>query len=383
MKYISNLLAISLLAFAACSENHSGHEHSEDEEKSQHDIHGSAEEEKGSDEIILSPETAEKYGVKVTTLNRRPFSEAIKVSGSIIGAPGDVATIVAKSSGVVSLNKNVVPGKKIGQGASIGSVSSQGFTGGDADEVASLQYSAAKKELDRITPLYKEGIVSAKEYNATLAAYEQARAAHSGRNSGGALTSPVGGVITELLVKQGDYVSVGQPVATVSRNSRLLLRADVPQKYHSILPGITTANFRPAYSEDVFSLSELNGSRSSSADNVAAQPGYIPVYFSFDNNGSVVPGSSAEVYLQSEPRDSVLVIPVSALTEQQGKLFAYVKLDDHGYEKRNVAIGVSDGKEAQLLSGIRDGETIVTEGVIFIKLAETSNVVPEGHSHNH
>ncbi len=290
---------------------------------------------------------------------------------------------MAKSSGVVSLNKNVVPGKKIGQGASIGSVSSQGFTGGDADEVASLQYSAAKKELDRITPLYKEGIVSAKEYNATLAAYEQARAAHSGRNSGGALTSPVGGVITELLVKQGDYVSVGQPVATVSRNSRLLLRADVPQKYHSILPGVTTANFRPAYSEDVFSLSELNGSRSSSADNVAAQPGYIPVYFSFDNNGSVVPGSSAEVYLQSEPRDSVLVIPVSALTEQQGKLFAYVKLDDHGYEKRNVTIGVSDGKEAQLLSGIRDGETIVTEGVIFIKLAETSNVVPEGHSHNH
>lgn len=178
-------------------------------------------------------------------------------------------------------------------------------------------------------------------------------------------------------------MSVGQPVATVSRNSRLLLRADVPQKYHSILPGVTTANFRPAYSEDVFSLSELNGSRSSSADNVAAQPGYIPVYFSFDNNGSVVPGSSAEVYLQSEPRDSVLVIPVSALTEQQGKLFAYVKLDDHGYEKRNVTIGVSDGKEAQLLSGIRDGETIVTEGVIFIKLAETSNVVPEGHSHNH
>lgn len=125
MKYISNLLAISLLAFAACSGNHSGHEHSEDEEKSQHNIHGLAEEEKGSDEIILSPETAEKYGIKVTTLNRRPFSEAIKVSGSIIGAPGDVATIVAKSSGVVSLNKNVVPGKKIGQGASIGSVSSQ------------------------------------------------------------------------------------------------------------------------------------------------------------------------------------------------------------------------------------------------------------------
>lgn len=381
MKYINTTMLICLLALVSCNHDKT-HDHSSAEETTEHEIHNPSEE-SSMDEIVLSPASAEKYGVKTEILTKKPFSDVLKVSGSIIGAPDDVTSIVAKSSGVLSFNKDIVPGRKLQAGTAIGTVNSKGLSGGDADEVASLQYQAAKKELDRITPLYKDGIVSAKEYNAAVAACEQARAAYSGRNSGSSLVSPVNGVITELLVKQGEYVTVGQQVATVSRNSRLMLRADVPQKYHSIISGITSANFRPAYSEEVFSITELNGSRSSSTDNVSLQLGYIPVYFAFDNNGSVVPGSSAEVYLQREAVDSMLVIPVSALTEQQGKLFAYVKLDDHGYEKRNVTIGMSNGKNAQLLSGINEGETIVTEGVIFVKLAETSNVVPEGHSHNH
>lgn len=381
MKYINTTMLICLLALVSCNHDKT-HGHSSAEETIEHEIHNPSEE-SNMDEIVLSPASAEKYGVKTEILTKKPFSDVLKVSGSIVGAPDDVTSIVAKSSGVLSFNKDIVPGRKLQAGTTIGTVNSKGLSGGDADEVASLQYQAAKKELDRITPLYKDGIVSAKEYNAAVAACEQARAAYSGRNSGSSLVSPVNGVITELLVKQGEYVTVGQQVATVSRNSRLMLRADVPQKYHSILSGITSANFRPAYSEEVFSITELNGFRSSSTDNVSLQPGYIPVYFAFDNNGYVVPGSSAEVYLQREAVDSMLVIPVSALTEQQGKLFAYVKLDDHGYEKRNVTIGMSNGKNAQLLSGINEGETIVTEGVIFVKLAETSNVVPEGHSHNH
>lgn len=387
MKYTSIFLLISLLAMSSCNhDNHSGHSHhSAEEEVSEHETHDHSHDENKSnpDEIVLSPEAAEKYGVKVQTICRQPFSDAIKVSGSITGTPDDVTAIVAKSSGIVSFNNGISPGMKLRSGATIGAVTSKGFAGGDADEVASVQYQSAKKELDRITPLYKEGIVSAKDYNAALAAYEQARASYSGRTSGSSIVSPANGVITELLVNQGAYVNAGEPVATLSRNSHLLLKADVPQKYHSRLSKVTTANFRPSYSDEIYSMAELNGKRTSSAENIAVQPGYIPVYFAFDNNGTIVPGSSAEVYLQSAATDSALVIPSSALTEQQGKLFAYVKIDDHGYEKRNVTVGISNGKEVELLSGIKEGENVVTEGVIFVKLAETSNVVPEGHSHNH
>ncbi len=373
------ILAIILMS---CSEKtDKGHDHDEHEETEAHAIHNGHDD---GDEIVLEPHAAEKFGVKTSRIERHPFNEVIKVSGVVVGSPEDVITVVAKSAGVVSLNSNAVPGKNISGGTSLGSVSSNGITGGDADKVAALQYEAAKKEYERVIPLYKDGIVSAKDYNAAQAAYQQAKAAYSGRSEGSVLTSPSGGVITELLVKSGEYVSVGQPVATVSRNSSLLLRADVPQKYYSLVPSITSANFCTAYSDSVITLADMGGRRISAPSTTPVNnPGYLPVYFSFDNDGSIVPGSNVEVYLLNDTGSDALVIPVSALSEQQGALFAYVKVDEHGYEKRVVKTGVSNGREIEILSGLNEGEEIVTEGVIFVKLAETSNVVPEGHSHNH
>ena len=163
---------------------------------------------------------------------------------------------------------------------------------------------------------------------------------------------------------------------------RLTLRADLPQKYARQLADISTANFRISYSDSVMSLADLNGKRISSAS-VAVNPGYIPVYFSFDNNGTVLPGSYAEVYLIGARKENVLVVPVASVVEQQGRHFVYVKIDDHGYEKRPVVLGRDNGTDVEILSGLHSGDCVVVKGSIFVKLAETSNVVPEGHSHNH
>jgi len=169
MKYINTIMLICLLALVSCNHDKT-HGHSSAEETIEHEIHNPSEE-SNMDEIVLSPASAEKYGVKTEILTKKPFSDVLKVSGSIVGAPDDVTSIVAKSSGVLSFNKDIVPGRKLQAGTAIGTVNSKGLSGGDADEVASLQYQAAKKELDRITPLYKDGIVSAQEYNAAVAAF--------------------------------------------------------------------------------------------------------------------------------------------------------------------------------------------------------------------
>lgn len=385
--YYRYILPLGLIFATACGNNHSsGHHHSLDEEEA-HELHDedshNHHDGEESDEIVLSPEAAEKFGVKTAVIKGAPFSQAIKVSGVIENSPGEEAAIVAKSSGAVNFNANAIPGREITAGMSIGTISSKGFTGGDADEVASLQLKAAQKELERITPLYKEGIVSEKEFNAVKAAYDQASATSSGRKSGSVLVSPIAGAITGLLVAQGQYVATGEPVATVARNTKLILRADLPQRYYSSLSGIKDANIKLASADTVISISKANGHRISTSTNAGAQNGYIPVYFTMDRLPGIIPGSNAEVYLLTEARDSVVTLPVNALVEQQGKLFAYVKIDDHGYEKRNVTTGLSNGRDVEILSGILPGETVVTEGVIFVRLAETSNVVPEGHSHNH
>ena len=61
--------------------------------------------------------------------------------------------------------------------------------------------------------------------------------------SGQAVVSPISGYVKNLLVKEGDYVSVGQPLVASPRTASFPLRADVSEKYYPYLNSIGSANF--------------------------------------------------------------------------------------------------------------------------------------------
>lgn len=352
------------------------HEHSDDEHLPANDAHG-------DDEISLPAETAAKMGVTVQKASKGSFHEVIKVSGQIIPSPDDNQTISATSAGIVTFHGGISEGAEVKVGQSIASISSKGIAGGDPNAASRAAVDAARRELERLTPLHDEGIVSTKDYNAARAAYEQARAAYSGTPSGGTAASKHGGVITRLLVQPGAYVTAGQPIAEVSGNKKLTLRADVPARYQSALASLKTANFRTAYSDSVISLSQLGGRMMTNGLTGGSRGGYASVYFTLNNNGTIAPGTFAEIYLIGNEREGVISVPVTAVTEQQGNHFIYVRLDEDCYDKRPVALGGNDGRNVEILSGINEGDNVVVAGAIAVKLAESSGVVPEGHSHNH
>lgn len=335
-------------------------------------------------EIVVSPEDASRFGIEVECISPSQFSEVVKVIGEVMPAASDQGVVTAPTSGIVSLPKNITQGKSVGKGTMIASISAKGVSGGDANEAARVNLDAAKRELDRVTPLLKDGIVTKKDYNDALQAYESAKAAYSTKAAGGIATSPIDGVVGNVLVGDGAYVDVGQPIATVLRSTRLTLKALLPQRYIAFLPVIETANIIPPQSEEIIKLSETGGKlMSAMTASGNEQQGYIPVYFSFENNGKIAPGSPAETYLIGGTKAQALTVPISAVTEQMGEKFVYRKKDDHGYEKCVVKTGRGDGERVEILDGVNSGDSIVTKGVTFVRLAETSTVVPEGHSHSH
>ena len=78
----------------------------------------------------------------------------------------------------------------------------------------------------------------------------------------------------------------------------------------------------------------------------------------------------------------VLALPVTALTEEQGLYFVYLQLDEEGYKKQEVTLGAGNGKEVQILTGLKAGDRVVTKGAYQVKLASASNAIP-AHSHEH
>ena len=352
---------------------HEGHEH-EGEKADAHD---------GIHEIILAPAQAKRFGVETQKATAGKFNNVIKVSGQILDAPEAAGVVVAPCAGTVSFAPNIAVGVQLSRGSRVASVRASAVTGGDPNAAARAAVNAAQREVDRLKPLHARGIVSTADYNRALAALETAKASYSPSAAGGAATAPVSGTITQLLVNQGQYVEAGQAIATLSGSGKLSLRADLPQKYYAEAASISGVKIKTPYSDEVINLSELGAKRSASHQLVSSTPGYIPIYFTLNNNGSLVPGVFVEAYLLGATRDNVITVPVEALSEQQGEYFVYVKIDDEGYVKTPVQLGQRDGEYVEIISGIHPGDNVVIKGTTTVRLAESSNVVPEGHSHNH
>ena len=364
--------------------NEKDHKHSEGDG---HDHGAEATEDSHTDEILFSKEQAQLVGLKTETVAPGSFYNSIKTSGQIQASQGDEAVIAATSNGIVSFtNPSITDGTAVKAGQSIVTISAKKLLEGDPSVKARIEYETAQKEFQRAESLVKDQIISAKDFEQARLRYETAKTVYQAQAgnmtaAGVSVTAPIAGYIKNRLVAQGEYVSVGQPIATVSQNRRLQLRAEVSENNFKILKSISSANFKPAYDNVVYKLSELNGRLLSFGKASTDQSFYIPVTFEFDNVGDIIPGAYTEVYLLSTLQENVISVPVSAITEEQGLNFVYLQTGAEEYKKQEVTLGQNNGERVQILSGLPRGAKVVTKGVYQVKLAATSSVMPEGHSH--
>ncbi|GFZ39746.1 efflux RND transporter periplasmic adaptor subunit [Bacteroides nordii] len=372
--------------------DHEGHDHENEGHSATKECeghnHGSeASESEHSDEIILPKAKAEAAGVKVSTIEPGTFEQVIKTSGQVLAAQGDESVAVATVAGVVSFHGKVTEGMSVGKGSTLLTISSSNIADGDPVQRARIAYEISKKEYERMKALVKNKIVSDKDFAQAEQNYENARISYEalakGNTKGGqAISSPIGGYVKNILVKEGDYVTIGQPLVSVTQNRRLFLRAEVSEKYYPYLRTIGSANFKTPYDNKVYALKELNGRLLSFGKSAGDNSFYVPVTFEFDNKGDIIPGSFVEVYLLSTPMENVISLPRTALTEEQGLFFVYLQLDEEGYKKQEVTLGADNGQSVQILTGVKSGDPVVVNGAYQVKLASASNAIP-AHSHEH
>ena len=318
------------------------------------------------------------------------FSSIINASGEILAMPGEKQNLTAKNNGIVLFSKrNLVQGSPVKKGELLFTVSGKGFTDDNISvkyQEAKLQFEKSKNQYQRHQSLVQEKIVSESQfaesknrYLADSVAYYNLKQHVS--DGGLKVVAPLSGYIHELNVSEGQYASTGSILATVSSNKVMLLRADVSQQHFKTLPQINDATFRPAYSDKVYSIDELNGKLLAKAASVAENNHYMPVYFEVINDGSLLEGAFVEFYLKTAAKAGKLVVLVSAIIEEQNNFYVYVQVSGEAYRKQQVQLGDSDGVYTEVLSGLTAGERVVTKGAMLLKAASLSSAPVNTHSH--
>lgn len=367
-------------------------EEDEDEHDHDHDHNHNHDHEKSGDhpdgEIAFTCAQAREAGLKTETVALGQFAQVIKASGKIISASGDEVTLVAPVSGVVSFaDGSLAEGKAIANGQSIAYVSSQNMAEGDVTIKLKAELSAATAEYERLKPLVEDKIVTQREFAEAKLRYEQAKNAYNAiaqKNTGRgiAITSSMKGFLKNLLVNAGEYVEVGRPIAVISKNQKMQLRVDVSERYFRELGSVQSANFKLTYDERLYKISEMGGRLVSVGKSSMENSGSVPVTFEFNNVGNIVSGAFAEVFLLLKPNEKVISIPVSALAESQGIFFVYVQHESECFVRREVKLGQNNGERVEILSGLSEGDRVVTDGSTQVRLASNSTAIP-AHNHNH
>lgn len=403
-KYRLRLIAIAFasLAFAwtieGCGHTHSEHEgeaHHHDHEDHDHEGHGHEGEhshkgeesnEKHGDEVVLNHEALESAGLEFETSARGSFHEVLKCAAIIENSRGAERVIAAPASGIVTFSSGIVNGAQVKAGQGLFHISSENTEQGDAAATAGIERDLMAKELKRAEELIKDNLISRKEYDQIKANYERAQkdaSSVAARNRKGmSVSSPIAGTLINVTVAPGSFVNMGDPLATVATDRRLLLRAELSERDRDFIPRINGAVIRSGSGDNAIPLeaSDVKVLSTNAATN--AQSHFIPVYLEFNNPGGLGSGNVVEVWLTGNPRDGVLTVPRRAIIEDGGLKFVFVEEEKGIFHKHEVTTGATDGNRVEILSGLPEGEKVVTSGALRIKLAGMASSIP-GHTHHH
>lgn len=357
---------------------HAGHAHNHDAAAHSHE-----------NNISFSKEQSWKIDFATAPAATSTFAGAVKVAAQVTATPDNFTTLVASASGKVQFAGNVVAGKAVRAGEPLFVLLGGNVTDNDAAvkfAAAESNYSVAKSDFERKAALYKENIVSRRDYEAAEAAYKQAAAVYESMKrsySAGevSIKSSIGGYVASLLVANGDYVQAGTPLAVIQRDGDMNISAELPVRYAQMLKNVATINVELPGGK-AYAMDEI-GARLTAVGSSVNNCAMVPVTVTARHTGDVLAGSIVTLHLAAEGDIPHVVVPGTALVEEMGNFFVFVQHTPVSFEKREVEVGATDGVHVQLLKGVKAGERVVTKGGVSLKLSQGAAALDPHAGHVH
>jgi membrane fusion protein, copper/silver efflux system len=177
-----------------------------------------------------------------------------------------------------------------------------------------------------------------------------------------AVYSPVSGTVTDIKAREGDYVTEGSEVFTVSDLSRVWMEAEVYEyEFSKVSPGSRVEVTAEAYPGRVF-----RGRVSFIDPSVNPDSRTVRVRVDMPNgNGMLKPEMFVTARIKSKPIRGV-VVPASAVLYTGMGNVAWVEEKPDVFTMRSVTTGLRSGDDFQILAGLKPGERVVTQGGFLI-----------------
>lgn len=312
----------------------------------------------GESQLPAPAPPTEVHTVHVTT---GPITRSIVLPAQVI--PLQQATLYAKVSGYLKVI-NVDKGDKVAAGAVLARIEIPELVAARARQEAELK--AASSDYERLQKALAQtpDLVVPDTVDQARGRFEVARAslAESETLLGYAtITAPFAGVITQRYVDPGALIQAGNTssaIVSLMDFSTVRLQVAVPEvETARVATGqpvrVTTDNlpgrqFDGQVTRFTYALDPNN--RTMLVEAILKNPDL-----------ALRPGMLVTVKLGIERKEQATLMPADALVTERTNNFAYV-VEDNKASKRAIKVGFNDGKNVEVVDGIKGGDTIILAG---------------------
>lgn len=299
--------------------------------------------------------TAQTGVARVTT-----FEVMLAVLGTVQPRPGYAASVAAPAATRVA-RVLVAPGDHVLPGQPLVELDTTILAAQTREARATL--TAARQTYDRAARLVAEGILPRKDLEAAAADLTRAQAAllvAERTQTLAVLRSPIAGIVTKVLATLSRPVDISQPLVEIVNPVGL-----------EILFHLSPADAARVAAGDAVELTAEEGSTRS----ILGQGVVRGVSAAVDSTGAV--DARATISLPARPlkvgetisgrivvavHHSAVVVPIAALVPGDTGLVVFTVDTASIAHMTPVTVGGRTETEAEILSGLRGGEVIVTEG---------------------
>lgn len=220
---------------------------------------------------------------------------------------------------------------------------------------AQIQLDAAQKHLASLNQVGQKQSVRAAEatMNAAKAHVENANV----QLSYAQVKTPISGVVSDRMVYPGEMAASGAPLVSIVDISQVVARANVPVKDASYIKVGRPARISGPEGD-------IPGTVTVVSPAVDPATTTVQVWVKADNPGEKLkPGATVHVAIIAETITDTMVVPASALLngDEGGQKVMVIDKDNMAHEHM-VNVGVRQGDRVQIVSGVAEGDQVVTSG---------------------
>jgi membrane fusion protein (multidrug efflux system) len=356
---MKNLLYIAAIAFlASCGGNKPKDKKAELAELQKQQAELNAKIIKLQDEVG-STDSAKTTEVGVVDVKSGQFTNFVQIQGKIDAQ--DNVTAYSKSPGTI-INIYVKAGQHVSKGQVLVQLDNNVLKQNIAQSEA--QVNLSQTLFNRQKALWDQKIGTEVQFlqaQTTLQANKKALAGLREQADLYRIVSPISGTIDQMDLKLGEVAQPGTSGIRIVNADVLKVKADVPESYAA---SVGTGNKVTIVVPDANDSLTTNVTFAAKAIDPTSRS--FAVEIKLPQRKSLRPNMTAILKIADYTKANALIIPVKAIQRSEDGDYVYV--NTNGIAKRTaIKAGVTYGGKTEILSGLKTGDQIVTEGAADIE----------------